>query len=155
MMNASTSVLFLVTQLCPTLCDAMDCSPLSMGILQARILEWVAMPSSRGSSWPRDRTHISYVHPHWQVSSLPIAPPGKLLRPWSSLLNLLPQKSAEGREPCLGLERESRFDSNKLLEKKQPPEFSSTSFFLNVLLNIRKTGFKGLFFFWQHIFLES
>ena len=31
------------------------------GILQARILEWVAMPSSRGSSQPRDQTHISYV----------------------------------------------------------------------------------------------
>ena len=31
------------------------------GILQARILEWVAVPSSRGSSWPRDWTHISYV----------------------------------------------------------------------------------------------
>ena len=35
--------------------------PLSIGILQARILKWVAMPSSRGSSWPRDRTHLSYV----------------------------------------------------------------------------------------------
>ena len=34
--------------------------PLSMGILQARILEWVAMPSSRGSSQPRGWTHISY-----------------------------------------------------------------------------------------------
>ena len=48
----------LVTQLCLTLCDPMDCiahqAPLSMGILQARILEWVAMPSSRGSSQPRD-----------------------------------------------------------------------------------------------------
>ena len=32
-----------------------------MGILQARILEWVAMPSSRGSSRPRDRTHASCV----------------------------------------------------------------------------------------------
>ena len=31
------------------------------GILQARILEWVAMPSSRGSSRPRDQTHISYI----------------------------------------------------------------------------------------------
>ena len=31
------------------------------GVLQARILEWVAMPSSRGSSRPRDRTHISYI----------------------------------------------------------------------------------------------
>ena len=35
--------------------------PLSMGILQARILEWVAMPSSRGSSLPRDRTNVSYI----------------------------------------------------------------------------------------------
>ena len=34
-------------------------APLSMGILQARILEWVAMPSSRQSSRPRDRTHVS------------------------------------------------------------------------------------------------
>ena len=35
-------------------------APLSMGILQARILEWVAMPSSRGSSQPRDGTRVSY-----------------------------------------------------------------------------------------------
>ena len=42
-----------VAQSCPTLCDAMDCSPPGTsvhGILQARILEWAAMPSSRGSS---------------------------------------------------------------------------------------------------------
>ena len=41
---------------CPTLCDPMGCSPPGSsvhGILQARILEWVAMPSSRGSSRPR------------------------------------------------------------------------------------------------------
>ena len=38
-------------------------TPLSMGILQARILEWVAKPSSRGSSRPRDRTHALYVWP--------------------------------------------------------------------------------------------
>ena len=47
----------LVAQLCSTLCNAMDCSlPDSSlrGILQTKILEWVAMPSSRGSSWPRD-----------------------------------------------------------------------------------------------------
>ena len=36
-------------------------APLSMGIVQARMLEWVAMPSSRGSSWSRDQTCISYV----------------------------------------------------------------------------------------------
>ena len=36
-------------------------APLSMGILQAKILEWVAMPSSRGSSWLRDQNRISCV----------------------------------------------------------------------------------------------
>ena len=49
-------------QLCLTLCDPMDCSPPGSsvhGILQARILEWVAMPSSRGSSQPRDQTCVS------------------------------------------------------------------------------------------------
>ena len=36
-------------------------APLSLGTLQSRILEWVAMPSSRGSSQPRDQTHSSYI----------------------------------------------------------------------------------------------
>ena len=39
----------------------MDCSPSVHGILQARILEWVAMPSSRGSSWSRDWTHLLWL----------------------------------------------------------------------------------------------
>ena len=53
-----------VTQLCPALCDPMDCSPPGSsvhGILQARILEWVAMSSSKGSSPSRDWTRVSYV----------------------------------------------------------------------------------------------
>ena len=51
-------------QLYPTLCDRMDCSLSGSsvhGILQARILVWIAMLSSRGSSQPRDQTHISWV----------------------------------------------------------------------------------------------
>ena len=51
-------------QSCKTLCNPMDCSqPGSSvhGILQARILGWVAMPFSRGSSQSRDQAHISYV----------------------------------------------------------------------------------------------
>ena len=51
-------------QSCPTLCDPMDCSLSGSsvyGILQARILEWVAMSFSRGSSWPRDQACISYL----------------------------------------------------------------------------------------------
>ena len=54
----------LVPQLCLILCDTMGCnSPGSSvhGISQARILEWVAMPFSRGSSWPRARTQVSCV----------------------------------------------------------------------------------------------
>ena len=50
------------------------------GILQARILEWVAMPCSRGSSQPEDWTHISYVYLHWQVGS------EKAMAPHSSTL---------------------------------------------------------------------
>ena len=47
-----------------TLCNPMDCSPPSSsvhGIFQARILEWVAISFSRGSSWPRDQTQVSCI----------------------------------------------------------------------------------------------
>ena len=51
-------------QLCPTLCNLLDCSPPSSsvhGISQARKLEWVAISSSRGSSKPKDRTCVSWI----------------------------------------------------------------------------------------------
>ena len=57
-------VCVLVVQLCLTLCDPMDCSSLGSsvhGILQARMLEWVAIPSSRGSSQPREWTWVSHI----------------------------------------------------------------------------------------------
>ena len=53
-----------VTQSCPTLCNPVDCSPPGSsvpGILQARILEWVAISFSRGSSQPRDQTQVSCI----------------------------------------------------------------------------------------------
>ena len=53
-----------VTQLCLTLGNTMDCSPPGSsihGILQARILEWVAISFSRGPSRPRDRTQVSFI----------------------------------------------------------------------------------------------
>ena len=53
-----------VAQSYPTLCNPVDCSlPGSSvhGILQARILEWVAISFSRGSSRPRDRTQVSRI----------------------------------------------------------------------------------------------
>ena len=69
--NTSSIVLCLVAQSCSTLCEPMD-SP-SMGILQARILEWVAMPSSRGSSRPRNRALVSRIASRFLKSE----PPGK------------------------------------------------------------------------------
>ena len=53
-----------VAQSCPTPCGPVDCSPPGSslhGILQARILEWVAISFSRGSSQPRDRTQVSCI----------------------------------------------------------------------------------------------
>ena len=48
-----------VAQLCLALCDPMDYT--AHGILRVRILEWVAISFSRGSSQPKDQTHVSYV----------------------------------------------------------------------------------------------
>ena len=48
-----------VTQLCPTLCNPMDYRV--YGILQARILEWVAFPFSRESSQPGDQTQVFHI----------------------------------------------------------------------------------------------
>jgi len=53
-----------VAQSCPTLCDPMDCSLQCSSvheIFQARVLEWVAISFSRGSSQPRDRIWISHI----------------------------------------------------------------------------------------------
>ena len=71
-------------EVCLTRCDPMDCSPPGSsvhGILQARILEWVAVPSSRGSSQPRESNPCLLGFLHWQVDSLPLAPPDSLIHP--------------------------------------------------------------------------
>ena len=65
-----------VAQSCLTFCDPMDRSIPGfsvLGILQARILKWVAVPFSRGSSQPRDQTQVSCI----EGDSLPSEPPGK------------------------------------------------------------------------------
>ena len=67
-----------VLQFYPTLCNPMDCSPPGTcvhGILQARILEWVVIPFSRGSFQPTDRTNPG--SPTMQADYLPSEPPGK------------------------------------------------------------------------------
>ena len=75
-----------VTQLCPTLCDPVDCSPSGSsihGILQARILEWVAISFSNGSSRPRDQTQVSRIAGRcfnlWATSIIPLISLFKLL----------------------------------------------------------------------------
>ena len=68
----------LVIQSCPMLCNVRDCSlPGSKVhvILQARILEWVAIPFSRGSSWPRDWSQVSCIADRLFTTG----PPGKCL----------------------------------------------------------------------------
>ena len=60
----ATVCVCLIVQSCPNLCNPMHCSPPDSavhGIFQARILEWVAISSSRGSSQPRDQTLISCI----------------------------------------------------------------------------------------------
>ena len=67
-----------VAQSCLTLCNPVDCSlPGSSvhGILQARIVEWIAISFSRGSSRPRDRTRVSTL----EADALTSEPPGKPL----------------------------------------------------------------------------
>ena len=69
------------TQLCPILCNPMDDSPPGSHvheIFQAGILQWVAISSSRGSTWPKDQTHISCGS--WiEGRFFRTEPPGKLL----------------------------------------------------------------------------
>ena len=72
----------LCAQFCLTLCDPMDCSPPGSsvhGILQARMLEWVAMPSSRGSSRPRGQARVSYGLLHWQAGVFTTSATWKLI----------------------------------------------------------------------------
>ena len=104
--------LSLVTQLCPTLWDPMDCSPSGVsvhGIFQARILEWVAIPSSRGSSQPRDQP-MTPASPALQADSLLLSQQGSPGYPQSN------SQSEESR-PTLSYTVEWKEASMKLYTK--------------------------------------
>ena len=69
----------LVSQSCPTLGNSVNWSPpgsFAPGILQARILEWVAMPFSRGSFQPRNQTQVAYIvgrfFADWATTEAPV-----------------------------------------------------------------------------------
>ena len=93
----------LVTQLCPTLCNPMDYSlPGSSvhGISPARVLKWVVISFSRGSSWSRDWTWVSCIGRgilyHWTTREAPNYPFGPIL-----ITGVL-----KSRQPSLGVPRE-------------------------------------------------
>ena len=86
-------------QSCPALCDPVDCSPPGSsvhGILQARILEWVALPSSRGSSQPRDQKPRS---PALRGDSFLSEPPEKPVEAYSITWGSAVTRFAEGSVP--------------------------------------------------------
>ena len=72
-----------------TLCDPMDY--IVHGILQATVLEWVAIPFSRGSSQPRDQTQVSLI----AGDSLPAEPQGK---PYNFIFRLYLIKLEKGKD---------------------------------------------------------
>ena len=83
--SSAYTVKMLVTQLCPTLCDPKDCSPPACsvhGILQARILEWVAIPFSVDISAPRTKPRS----PALRADSLSYEPTWKPLQVYSGIL---------------------------------------------------------------------
>ena len=85
---------------CLTLCNRMDCSLPGTsvhGIYRARILELVAISSSRGSSQPKDQTHVAYITGRLFTTD----PPGKPLRNITITLNLLPFSSLTQSCPTL------------------------------------------------------
>ena len=92
---------FEIAQSCPTLWDTMNCSlpgSLVHGIFQARVLEWVVISFSRGSSQPRDRTWVSHTA-------------GRRFTIWAAgniLLNMGFPGGASGKEPACQCRRPKR-----------------------------------------------
>ena len=113
----------------PTLCDCMDHSlPVSYlhGILQASILEWVAMPSSRGSFQPRDRTLVSYSLLPMQkaTGSLPVVPPEKSNT--SNNGNWGPLNWSIAVE---GEKKKKKKSSSHTIQEREPPKYARCEYF--------------------------
>ena len=124
-------------------CGSRDCSlsgPSVLGISQARILEWVAISFSRGSSWLRDWTRLLY----WQVSSLPLhhqeSPDRKvpLLNKWVlKVLSFCKVTLSSGRmeevpRACLALKRPGPWSKGMVLPL-QPQAFLLCFKYLEVI----------------------
>ena len=126
-LKAFTSMKVKVTQSCLTLCVPTDCGPpgSSVCILQAWILEWIAISFSRGSSWPRDGTQVSCTAGRFfttirsdQISRSVVSD------------SLRPHESQHARPPCPsptpGVHRDSRPSSQ--FTTIEAPYFSDPSY---------------------------
>ena len=125
-----------VAQSCPTLCDPMDCSLSGSsvhGIFQARVLEWVAISFSKGSSRPRDWTQVSHIA-------------GRHFTVWATSEVLFPQKVYWVTSFLKELCEEQRWtfyrkQTIKILTKATPKPTTSHALFLTtvyVFLNMNK-----------------
>ena len=117
-----------VTQLCPTLCDPVECSPPASsvhGILQARILEWVAISFSRGSSRPRDRTQVSHIA-------------GRCFNLWATREATSKKKKKIKKEFCLKTDFWL-----KNIEKIAAKQFNCKQFNCGWLVSSRKIGLQS------------
>ena len=118
-------LLFLATKLCTTLCSSMGYSlpGLSIhGIFQAKILEWVAISFSRGSSQPRNRTHVSCLAGRFFTTE----PPGKpsylysiILKKGESCHSIKRQRGKQVKEAFLCMEKRT---GKKRARKWQTPK---------------------------------
>ena len=137
--NALYAVVVLVAKWCLTLCNPMDSGPPGSsvrGILQTRIPKCVAISFSRGSSWPRGRTHIScfgkWILYHWATQY--------------ALANLSPRSSPW----LLKLDKETSEKGRGWNRRERPSEFCGTSsielvfflfFFFSVLCSLWNSSF--------------
>ena len=97
--KAQRAIKLKVTQSCPTVCDPMGYTV--HGILQARILEWVAFPFSRGCSQPRDRIQVSHIAGGFFTSRATGKPKNTGVGSWSLLQRIFPtQESNWGLPHC-------------------------------------------------------
>ena len=125
-----------VAQSCPTVCDPVDCTV--RGILQARILEWIALPFSRGSSQPRDQTHVSRTvggfffffsfFLFFRVDSLPAESQGKPKNTGVGSLSLIWQiLPTQESNQCLLHCRWSLYQLSYEVKRKLPKQFGNWS----------------------------
>ena len=116
------STAFKSLQLFMTLWDLMDYNPPGSsvhGILQARILEWVAMPSSRGI-FPTQGSNQCHLCPlHWQAGSLPLTPPGKPFKSSTECKFMKKKINTHAKGHCMSKNMKAKVRMRKRSERHQ------------------------------------